>query len=65
MSIVSSAVHGLVAKVLGFLRRGRGEAVPWLVVLIIGIILAVTVWKYLGPGVKAAAQRLGNALAGQ
>lgn len=48
-----------------FLRAERGDAVVWLVLLVIGVILAVTMWKYLGPGVKNAAQQMGNALSGQ
>ncbi|WP_156896698.1 hypothetical protein [Desulfovirgula thermocuniculi] len=51
--------------IVDFLRRDRGEAVPWLVVTLVGIILAVAVWKGLGPGVRQAAQKMGNALAGQ
>ncbi|GEA15442.1 hypothetical protein E308F_16860 [Moorella sp. E308F] len=53
------------SKILRFLRSDRGEAVPWMVVLIIGVIMAVTVWKYIGPGLKTAAQKMGNSLAGQ
>lgn len=58
-------VFRMAKAVLDFLRCDRGEAVPWLVVMLVGIMLAVIVWKGLGPGVRQAAQKMGNALAGQ
>jgi hypothetical protein len=58
-----------VFSVLSLLKRyvqsERGDAVVWVVLIIIGVIIAVTVWKYLGGGVKNAARAMGNALSGQ
>lgn len=48
-----------------FVKDERGDAVTWLVLIIIGVILSVTIWKYLGGGIKNAAQDMGNALSGQ
>jgi len=48
-----------------YVQSERGDAVVWVVLIIVGVIIAVTVWKYLGGGVKNAARAMGNALSGQ
>lgn len=48
----------------GFVDDESGDAVTWLVVIIIGVMISVTIWKYLGGGIKNAAQNMGNALSG-
>lgn len=61
-----SAKEGLMMlqSVKIFLKDEGGDAVTWLVVIIIGVIISVTIWKYIGGGVKDAAQDMGNALSG-
>lgn len=48
-----------------FFKDEKGDAVTWLVLIIIGVVIAVTVWKYIGGGIKNAAKNMGDALSGQ
>lgn len=53
-------------EIVRFLRdEDGGDPVIWIVLIIIGVVLAVTVWKGLGNGIKNAAKSMGNALSGQ
>lgn len=54
----------MLKKAADFLLDEKGDAVTWVVLIIIGVIIAVTVWKYLGNGIKNAAQSMGDALSG-
>lgn len=47
------------------LQNEKGEAVGWIVVILLSVILAVIAFKYLAPGIKGAAQNMSNALSGQ
>lgn len=48
-----------------FLKAEDGITVEWLVIIIVGILLAVIVWKSLGEGVKSAAESMRDALIGE
>lgn len=48
-----------------FLKAEDGITVEWLVIIIVGVILAVIVWKSLGEGVKSAAESMKDALTGE
>lgn len=56
----------MLKKITHFLKdESGGDPVVWIVLIIIGVFLAVTIWKYLGKGVGNAAKSMGNALSGQ
>jgi hypothetical protein len=53
-------------KIVNFLVDEKGgDPVVWLVLIIIGVVLAVIVWKGLGGGIRNAAQSMSNSLSGQ
>jgi Flp pilus assembly pilin Flp len=52
-------------KIKWFLKDENGDSVIWLVLIIIGIVLAVIIFNGLKDHVKNAAQNLGNALEGK
>ena len=50
---------------LDFLRDESGGVIEWLLCIIGGAILATVIMKSLKPGVKGAAESMGNALQGK
>lgn len=46
------------------LREERGDAVVWVLVIIISVIIAVIAFKGLAPGIQSAVENMSNALGG-
>lgn len=46
------------------LREERGDAVVWVLVIIISVIIAVIAFNGLAPGIRNAVENMSNALGG-
>lgn len=53
-----------VFRIKNILKNERGETVNWLLVIMIGVILAVIAFKGLAPGIRGAVENMSNALIG-
>jgi len=51
-------------RIKNTLKNERGETVNWLLVIIVGVILAVIAFKGLAPGIKGAVENMSKALIG-
>lgn len=51
-------------RIKNTLKNESGETVNWLLVIIVGVILAVIAFKGLAPGIKGAVENMSNALIG-
>jgi Flp pilus assembly pilin Flp len=52
-------------RIADFIRDETGDAVTWIVIIIVSVIITVVAWKYLGGGVANASKAMGNALSGE
>lgn len=55
----------MLQKFKKFLKETNGDAVVWIVLIIISVTLAVIVWQNIGEGVKNAAKSMNEALSGK